>query len=384
MHDLSTVVFAGGGTGGHLYPAMAMAEEMANQRSGTRPVFIGASKGIESRILPDTGLEYDLLPVRGWKRGSVWVNLGVPYALLKSILTAVKLHKEYRSDLVVVTGGYSSAPAGLAAVMLGIPLVLQEQNAYPGVTTRILSLWAKQIHLSFPEAIKKLPVVARDRVLISGCPIQPPPKVRLDREEMLKTFGLNLDRKVLLVTGGSQGSIDLNELIWKGLRIDGARRRNFFSNWQILWITGIKNYEAVDSRVEGLGRSSNVRVVPYVNNMAKALTVTDLAISRAGAMTTSEFLAWGIPSILVPLPTAAANHQELNALAIQELGAGLCRTQKGLTSSQLWKEVLQLTENDEILAKMADRAVENSRPEATSNVVSSILELLSKPTKSWS
>ncbi len=384
MHDLSTVVFAGGGTGGHLYPAMAMAEEMVTQRSGTRPVFIGASKGIESRILPDTGLEYDLLPVRGWKRGSVWVNLGVPYALLKSILTAVKLHKEYRSDLVVVTGGYSSAPAGLAAVMLGIPLVLQEQNAYPGVTTRILSLWAKQIHLSFHEAIKKLPVVARDRVLISGCPIQPPPKVRLNREEMLKTFGLDLDRKVLLVTGGSQGSIDLNELIWKGLRIDGARKRNFFSNWQILWVTGIKNYEAVDSRVEGLGRSSNVRVVPYVNNMAKALTVTDLAISRAGAMTTSEFLAWGIPSILVPLPTAAANHQELNALAIQELGAGLCRTQKDLTSSQLWKEVLQLTEDDEILAKMADRAVENSRPEATSNVVSSILELLSKPTKSWS
>ncbi len=384
MHDLSTVVFAGGGTGGHLYPAMAMAEEMVTQRSGTRPVFIGASKGIESRILPDTGLEYDLLPVRGWKRGSVWVNLGVPYALLKSILTAVKLHKEYRSDLVVVTGGYSSAPAGLAAVMLGIPLVLQEQNAYPGVTTRILSLWAKQIHLSFHEAIKKLPVVARDRVLISGCPIQPPPKVRLNREEMLKTFGLDLDRKVLLVTGGSQGSIDLNELIWKGLRIDGARKRNFFSNWQILWVTGIKNYEAVDSRVEGLGRSSNVRVVPYVNNMAKALTVTDLAISRAGAMTTSEFLAWGIPSILVPLPTAAANHQELNALAIQELGAGLCRTQKDLTSSQLWKEVLQLTEDDEILAKMADRAVENSRPEATSNVVSSILDLLSKPTKSWS
>ena len=384
MHDLSTVVFAGGGTGGHLYPAMAMAEEMVTQRSGIRPVFIGASKGIESRILPDTGLEYDLLPVRGWKRGSVWVNLGVPYALLKSILTAVKLHKEYRSDLVVVTGGYSSAPAGLAAVMLGIPLVLQEQNAYPGVTTRILSLWAKQIHLSFHEAIKKLPVVARDRVLISGCPIQPPPKVRLNREEMLKTFGLDLDRKVLLVTGGSQGSIDLNELIWKGLRIDGARKRNFFSNWQILWVTGIKNYEAVDSRVEGLGRSSNVRVVPYVNNMAKALTVTDLAISRAGAMTTSEFLAWGIPSILVPLPTAAANHQELNALAIQELGAGLCRTQKDLTSSQLWKEVLQLTEDDEILAKMADRAVENSRPEATSNVVSSILDLLSKPTKSWS
>lgn len=384
MHDLSTVVFAGGGTGGHLYPAMAMAEEMGSQRSGTRPVFIGASKGIESRILPDTGLEYELLPVRGWKRGSVLVNLGVPYALFKSILAAVKLHKEYSSELVVVTGGYSSAPAGLAAVMLGIPLVLQEQNAYPGVTTRMLSLWAKQIHLAFPEAIKKLPVLARDRVLISGCPIQPPPKVPLDRKEMLENFGLNLDRKVLLVTGGSQGSIDLNELIWKNLRIDGARRRRFLSNWQILWITGIKNYKAVGSRVEGLECSSNVRVVPYVNNMATALTVTDLAISRAGAMTTSEFLAWGIPSILVPLPTAAANHQELNALAIQELGAGLCRAQKFLTSSQLWKEVFQLTENDDILARMAERAVENSRPEATSNVVSSILKLLSKSTKSWS
>ena len=382
MHDPSTVVFSGGGTGGHLYPALALAEELVNQRTGIRPVFIGASKGIESEVLPDIGLEYELLPVSGWKRDNIFANLRTSWSLLKATFKAVKLHREYKSDLVVVTGGYAGAPAGLAAVLLGIPLVLQEQNAYPGVTTRILSLWAKEVHVAFPESVDRLPFRARDRALISGCPIQPPSK--FDSGLNHNEFGLDADLRVLLVTGGSQGSVDLNQLIWEGLESESSEKRDFFAEWQILWITGVKNFEAIDRKVSEAKCPTRIMVVPYVDKMVEALKITDMAISRAGAMSTSEFLAWGIPSILIPLPTAAANHQELNALAIENSGAGLCLIQSTLNSNQLWKAICQIAGNDKVLTEMSERALKNGKPEATSRVISSVLKLLSKSNGSWS
>ncbi|MBH16340.1 MAG: undecaprenyldiphospho-muramoylpentapeptide beta-N-acetylglucosaminyltransferase [Gemmatimonadetes bacterium] len=378
MHDAPTVVFTGGGTGGHLYPALALADELVKERPEVRPVFIGANRGIESRVLPNQGREYNLLPVRGWKRGNVLTNLGVPWALFKSIVAAVAIHRKYDSKLVVVTGGYSSAPAGVAAAVLGIPIVLQEQNALPGVTTRVLSLWAKQIHVAFPKAISGLPLKARDAVLTSGCPIQSPKEFGFNREEICDKFGLDPELKTLLVTGGSQGSVALNKLILGNLQKQNVQIGDFFCNWQILWITGTENYEAINKKLIGLPCSARVKMLPYVETMPWVLKIADLAVSRSGAMTTSEFLAWGVPSILVPLPTAAANHQELNALAIQGLGAALHLTQGDLDSGKLWREILQLTENGEKLKEMAKKALENAQPEATSNIVNSMLELLPK------
>ena len=376
MRDLWTVAFAGGGTGGHLYPALALAGELVSQRPEIRPVFIGASRGIESRVLPEKGLEYSLLPVRGWKRGQFRTNIGVPWALLKSLFSSIKLHKRYNTKLVVVTGGYSSAPAGLAAVIMGIPLVLQEQNAHPGVTTRILSLWAKQMHVAFSEAILHLPAKARTIALNSGCPIEPPGKISLKREEIYEEFGLDPKFKVLLVTGGSQGSVALNDLVLKNLRRYLEGREDFFSKWQILWIAGPNNYESLSRQVSKIEGCTSVKILPYVDRMPLALSLADLAVSRAGAMTTSEFLAWGVPAILIPLPGAAANHQELNALAIQKLGAARCISQVDLTSEELWSEIYRLTDDDQILSQMASQAIKSGKPEATAKVVSHMLELL--------
>ncbi len=376
VHDSSTVVFAGGGTGGHFYPALALANELVSQRPEVRPVFIGASRGIESRILPGKGIEYNLLPVRGWKRGQFLANIGVPWALLKSFISAIKLHKKYNSKLVIVTGGYSSAPAGLAAILMGIPLILQEQNAHPGVTTRVLSLWARQIHVAFSEAVLHLPRKVRNLALISGCPIESPRKISLNRNEICEKLGLDQKYKVLLVTGGSQGSVALNDLVLGILQNQRESRQGFFSQWQILWIAGPGNYELVSREINRIEGCSRVKVLPYLESMPWALNLADLAISRAGAMTTSELMAWGVPAILVPLPTAAANHQELNALAIQKLGAATYMSQLGLTSDKLWMEIGRLTENEEILSRMADKARRNSKPEATFKVVSSMLKFL--------
>ena len=185
MHEGPAVVFAGGGTGGHLYPALALADELVRQRPDVRLFFLGARRGIEARVLPERSLEHRLLPVRGVRRGEWWSNLGVPFALASSLATTFGVHRRIRPELVVVTGGYAGAPAGLVAALMGTPLVLQDQNAWPGVTTRFLSRWAAQVHLAFAEALPELPTRAQKVALVSGNPIRALPDDPPDRRDAL-------------------------------------------------------------------------------------------------------------------------------------------------------------------------------------------------------
>ena len=376
MHEGSVTVFAGGGTGGHLYPALALADELVRQRPGTRPFFLGATRGLEARVLPERGLEHHLLPVRGLHRGELLSNLGVPWALVRSLTGAGKLLRRLQPDLVVVTGGYAGAPAGMAAVMARIPLVLQEQNAWPGATTRLLSRWAAQVHLAFPEAVAHLPSGARDAVHISGCPIRPLPARTPERLDVCGRLGLDPELKVLLVVGGSQGSAALNGLIHDSLRemTDGAAPR--LDGWQLLWATGTGHHAGVAEALAAMGGPERVWAVPYLEDMPSALGVADLAVSRAGAMTTAELLAWGVPAILVPLPTAAANHQELNARALDEAGAALHLSQADLTPAALWRAVADLSSDEERLGRMSRAARARSHPGATTAIVAEMVGLL--------
>ena len=238
MHEGPVVVFAGGGTGGHLYPALALADELVRQRPEVRPFFLGARRGIEARVLPERGLEHRLLPVRGIGRGEWWSNLGVPFALASSLATTLGVHRRIRPELVVVTGGYAGAPSGLVAAAMGTPLVLQEQNAWPGVTTRLLSRWAAQIHLAFPEALAELPSRLRSVAQVSGCPIRALPNETPDRREVLLGMGLDPQRRLLLLIGGSQGSQALNELMLEAVRSAAAGEHAPLDEWQLLWMTG--------------------------------------------------------------------------------------------------------------------------------------------------
>ena len=379
MHEGPVVVFAGGGTGGHLYPALALADELVRQRPEVRPFFLGARGGIEARVLPERGLEHRLLPVRGIGRGEWWSNLGVPFALASSLATTLGVHRRIRPELVVVTGGYAGAPSGLVAAAMGTPLVLQEQNAWPGVTTRLLSRWATQIHLAFPEALAELPSRARKVARVSGCPIRALPDDAPDRRKTLLGMDLDPQQRLLLLIGGSQGSLALNELMLQAVRSEAAGNHVPLDEWQLLWMTGPAHYASIVRELSASGEPPWVRAVPYIEDVPLVLGVTDLAVSRAGAVATAEILAWGVPAILVPLPTAAANHQELNARALQEAGAAVHLEQEGLTAEGLWRTIARLAEDPQMLAKMSQRARERSRPDATSLIVREMVGLLSDP-----
>ena len=379
MHEGPVVVFAGGGTGGHLYPALALADELVRQRPDARPFFLGARRGIEARVLPERSLDHHLLPVRGVRRGEWWSNLGVPFALASSLATTVGVHRRVRPELVVVTGGYAGAPAGLVAAVMGTPLVLQEQNAWPGVTTRFLSRWAAQVHLAFAEALAELPARVRKVARVSGCPIRALPEDVPDRRDVLLGMGLEPQRRLLLLIGGSQGSLALNELMLEAARAVAAGEQASLDEWQLLWMTGPAHHASIVDELSALGDPPWVRAVPYIEDMPRVLGVADLALSRAGAMTTAELLAWGVPAILVPLPSAAANHQELNARALQQAGAAVHLAQQGLTAETLWRTIARLAEDRQELATMSELARERSRPDATSLIVREIVGLLADP-----
>lgn len=372
MHEAGVVVlFAGGGTGGHLYPAIALADALVALRPEVRPIFVGAERGVEARILPQRGAEHILLPIRGVHRGrGLGANLGVAPALVRSLALLAGEFQRLRPELVVVTGGYAAAPAGVMAALRRVPLAVQEQNAMPGVTTRLLSPFARQVHLAYPEAAPRLPRRGRRRVEFAGNPIRPP-EVRDARADR-RSFGLDPDRVVVLVTGGSQGSAALNAAVTDLVRA----RADSPPAWQLLWVTGPTHLTGVREALGPLLEQSWLRTEGYVDDMPVGLSAAHLAVSRAGAMTTSEFLAWGLPSVLVPLPTSAEDHQARNAEALAEAGASVHLPQGELSGESLGRLLDELVEDSTRLEVMSRAARARSRPHSAHEIARRLDQLL--------
>jgi UDP-N-acetylglucosamine--N-acetylmuramyl-(pentapeptide) pyrophosphoryl-undecaprenol N-acetylglucosamine transferase len=377
MSEPVVAVFSGGGTGGHLYPALALSRALEDRRPDVVSFFVGAERGLEARILPERGLPHMLLRTEGLRRDSFWKNLRVIALLVSAVRQATEAFQRLRPCLVVVTGGYAGGPAGLAAILTGTRLVLQDQNSLPGVTTRFLSPFAREVHVAFPESVAALPRGARTKTRISGNPIRPP--VRLERDRAAAAFGLDPDGAVVLVVGGSQGSRALNKATLEAIAgvTRGGKPRP--AGIQILWSTGLSHLSEMEAALGELGRPSWVRIVGYVDEMPMALSVTDLAVSRAGAMATSEFLAWGVPAILVPLPTAAEDHQTRNALALCEAGAALCFSEESLTGDILWDAIEALLTEPEARMRMSQAALRRGRPNAAREIASSLERFLPPP-----
>ncbi len=372
----SVVVFSGGGTGGHFYPALALARELAAMRPDIRPFFVGSRRGVEARVLPDCGLDYALVEVEGLDRRHLWNNALVMQSLLGGVLEVFDTFRRLRPGLVVVTGGYACAPSGLVAACMGIPLALQEQNSLPGVTTRLLSRHAAQIHLAWPEATQEMPRRVRHRVVVSGNPVRRPEEI--GREEARRRFGLAAQGRVALVVGGSQGSAVLNGRILEAVL--GAPERP--EDLQLLWASGPAHFSGMRRELGRAGSPDWVRLVPYIDDMPGALAAADLAVSRAGAMATSEFLVHGLPAILVPLPTAAEDHQTRNARALAEAGVALHLPEAEADARALWAAITDLARDDHRVASMARAARERARPDAAAHIATALTELLPRRPRS--
>lgn len=378
------VVFSGGGTAGHFHPARNIAEALAGVVPGVEPYFVGTEGRVEALELPRLGYGYRLVPLTGLRGTGGGVlpaaaaNARAVWQLLLAVARLVPDFRGRKAAAVVLTGGYVCAPAGIAARLLGIPVVLQEQNRHPGKATRLLSRWARQIHLAYPEAAAALPRRARSRIRDSGNPIRPlPPAARRDRASARTALGLPRDGAVVLVVGGSQGARKMNSGLIEILQDDMPIDREF-----VLWVTGRTHFEEAAAAL-GRTRGKHFEVVPYLEpaRMYQALAAADLAVSRAGAMATSEFLAWGLPAILVPLPTAAADHQSANARALAAAGAAVHLPEAApdgtaLTGARLWEEVTRVLRTPGLLAEMSRAATARARPDAAREVAAAIAEVI--------
>lgn len=353
---MTTVLLAGGGTGGHLMPALAIADAVRALQPDWRFAFAGAHRGIEAQLLPARGLPHTLLPLEPVYRRQWWKNVRWLGLLPRLIRETDALLDRERPAVVIGTGGYVSGPVVWRAARRGIPTGILELDVRPGLATRRLASRVREIWTATPEAIAALPAGARDRAHAIGAPIAPPDPSR--RDGAMRRFGFDATKPVLVITGGSQGSLAINRLVAQWLDAGGGAAA------QIVWATGRATHEEFAAR----HAPPRVHVTPFLDPMADAWAIADLCVARAGMMTIAELCAWGVPSVLIPLPTAAADHQTHNARAMADAGAAVMCQQAGLDATTLGRTLDALLADAARRAALADAARRRGRPEAAREI----------------
>ena len=358
------ILITGGGTGGHLYPALNLADALRELEPEAELLYVGARRGLEAEVVPERDLRYRLLPVHPLRRSRPLRNWRLLAGAVPSLVGAARALGELDPHAVVGTGGYASGPALVAARIGGRPVVLQEQNARPGLVTRVMARFAAQIHLGFPEARDRLRPGPDTEVHRHGNPVASqdrPPAEPFDWPE----------GRVVLVAGGSQGARGLNERLLGDLR----EVRAWPSDLSLVWIAGRDHAEEVASRVERLPWGDRIRVVPYVEELGRQLDAVTLAVSRAGAMFVSELAAAGVPAVLVPFPSAAGGHQGENARALARAGAAVVREESGLSEGDLWRLASRIVADRGRLEEMGRAARDRGAPNAARRIARDVLRL---------
>ena len=365
--DNFRIIIAGGGTGGHLFPAIAIGEEIKERFPKAEIHFIGSDFGLEAKVFPVKDLLHTLLPIRGLQRGltlgSILKNLTLPYRLLRSLLKVSTLFKEFDPTLVIGTGGYASALPLFMATMQkkSIPIVLQEQNSFPGITTRWFSKKANLICAAF----KTDNLNFDNKLVITGNPIRSN-IVSGDKAMALKVYSMDIKKNTIFVFGGSQGSAVLNKSLENII--------NQFDNQyiQVLWQTGDNDYNKYKKY-----KNNTIKIVPFINDMAAAYALSDLVVCRSGALTLSEVTTCGKPSILIPFAAAAGNHQMKNAETLYQAGASILIEEKDLNSNKLFKNINYLINNKNTLKKMSVAAKALGKPNATKKITDHVIDMVS-------
>ena len=356
------ILFAGGGTGGHLYPAVAIADRLSQLLEGRGEVdirFVGTKRGLEYRIRDTLGYPLHLINMRGLVRSFTPRNLLLPFVVAGALFKARLLLGRFAPDIVVGTGGYVSWPVLRMARTRKIPAVLQEQNSYPGIATRQSARHARRIYLGFKRAADYLDSSAE--LLVTGNPVRSS-VLGGNRSEALKLFGLDPNKRTILVLGGSQGARAINQAVLQSLR-----NKSLTDKYQLLWQTGKRDYK--DVTVNAGDKASCCSLFPFADKMNLVYAAADVAVARAGALTLAELTATGIPSILVPYPHAAEDHQRKNALEFAQRGLAVVIDPDDLDRTDLIDTVVELFESDRYAAMKASVVAATSEKKPAVDVI---------------
>jgi len=339
------VVFSGGGTGGHIYPALATISEWKKQDPDLDVLYIGGERGLEKDIVPAAGIKFEHVAVQGFVRSASIENFKTVYLFLTAVKKAKTFLKKFQPDVVVGTGGYVSGPVLYAAQTMGIPTVIHEQNSVVGVTNKFLARKVTKVGVAFPAAMKDF----KEATVVGNPRAQQVVAGEQDNHFDFATLGLKNDMPTVMIFGGSQGAPKLNQAVISAL--------HQFNNqpYQILFATGQKRYEDVQTKLRenGIIPAGNVAIVPYIANMQELMPRVDLVIGRAGATSMAEQTALGKPMVLIPSPYVTNDHQTKNAKSMVDAGAAEMITEDSLSGTTLFGTVDNLMKNDDARNNMS-------------------------------
>lgn len=360
------IIISGGGTGGHIYPAVAIANEIKRQRPDAKILFVGALGKMEMEKVPKEGYEIIGLPVAGFNRSNLLANLSFPFKLIKSLIKGYGVVSSFKPDMAVGVGGFASGPTLRMANLQGIKTLLQEQNSYAGVTNKLLAKKAEKVCVAYPDMEK---FFEKDKIVFTGNPVRNDMLLsNVSKVEARNYFGLDTGKPTLLVVGGSLGALSINKAIAAGLVELQSR------GIQIIWQTG-KGF--IDKARKIADQATGVYVSDFIYEIDKAYAAADMVVSRAGALAVSELSLVGKAVILVPFPFAAEDHQTKNALSLSSKNAAILISDHK-ASDELIPAVTQLIFNKDQILKMEQAILNFAKPHAARDIVNEILNIIEK------
>lgn len=348
-------IIAAAGTGGHINPALAIANKIKQEEPNSEIIFVGTDRGLENDLIPRAGYDLKRIEAYGFNRKISLDNVKKMYKTFKSIGQAKKIIQDFKPDIMIGTGGYICLPVALAASKLKVPIVLHESNAFPGVAIKMLSKKASAILVGFEDAKKR--IRNTENVVVVGNPskVKKIAFTNSQKEKILKEIGLtDIEKPIVLVFGGSQGAQKINESFINII----SKKIN--EKYQIIWATGPNQYEIIKAKLQSLNINidniSNVKILPYIYNMEEVMNCVDLVVSRSGAMTITEISIVGKPSIFIPFPYATENHQEYNAKVLEKVGAAKIILDADLDFNILNSTINEIISDKEKMCRMSENA----------------------------
>ncbi|MDD7758999.1 MAG: undecaprenyldiphospho-muramoylpentapeptide beta-N-acetylglucosaminyltransferase [Aerococcus suis] len=363
------VVLSGGGTGGHIYPALALQKQIKEKYPDAEFLYIGIARGLEAKIVPEAGLRFETITIQGLKRSFSWDNMKLFSMMHKAIKDSKRLIREFNPDVVIGTGGYVCAPVLYAASRLHIPTVIHEQNSVAGITNKFLSRFVNKIGIAF-ERVKKDFGKNQYKVVMTGNP-RAQEVAKVNTQADLEAFGLQNGKRTVLIFGGSGGAQKINQTLEQLIPKFVTR------DYQVLIASGARYYEEFKNAFSDFNEWKNVQVVDYIANMPELFNTIDLVVCRSGATTLTELTALGTPSILIPSPNVTENHQEYNARSLTDHQAAEMIVEDDLTSERLLETIDRLMADDTLRQEMSVQSKKLGYPNAGDlliDVIESVLK----------